>query len=272
MADKRYYWLKLSEDFFDDDTIQYIEEQKNGIAYSNFYLKLCLKSLQSGGKLIRLVGNTLIPYDAQSLAKLTRMDVDTVMVAMDFFKKIGLVEVLENGEIYLSQINEMIGSETDKAKSMRRLRAEKNSKKLLNSNNVTLNGNNVTQALPNCYTDIDIEKDKEIDKEIERKNTNYQEIISLYNEICISFPRAKALSEARKKAIKARLNIYTVEDFKTLFEKAEASDFLKGSNNKNWSANFDWLIADRNMAKTLDGNYDNKTSLSVYDDDPTSIY
>lgn len=106
----------------------------------------------------------------------------------------------------------------------------------------------------------------------DRENTNYQEIISLYNEICISFPRVKVLSEARKKAIKARLNIYTIEDFKTLFEKAEASDFLKGKNNHDWSANFDWLIADRNMAKTLDGNYDNKTDLSVYDDDPASIY
>ena len=119
---------------------------------------------------------------------------------------------------------------------------------------------------------IDIDKEIDIEKIEKRKNTNYQEIIGLYNEICISFPCVKVLSEARKKAIKARLNIYTIEDFKTLFEKAEASDFLKGKNNHDWSANFDWLIADRNMAKTLDGNYDNKTDLSVYDDDPASIY
>ena len=52
---KRFYWLKLKEDFFDDETIRYIEEQENGIKYSNFYLKLCLKSLRTDGKLIRLV-------------------------------------------------------------------------------------------------------------------------------------------------------------------------------------------------------------------------
>ena len=67
---KKYYWLKLKNDFFDDDTIKFIEEQENGILYSNFYLKLCLKSLKNDGKLIRIVGNTLIPYDNKSLSKL----------------------------------------------------------------------------------------------------------------------------------------------------------------------------------------------------------
>ena len=51
---------------------------------------------------------------------------------------------------------------------------------------------------------------------------------------------------------------YNVDDFKELFEKAEASDFLKGANDRNWSATFDWLIKDANMAKVLDGNYSNK--------------
>ena len=82
----------------------------------------------------------------------------------------------------------------------------------------------------------------------------------MYNDICISFPRLTVLSDKRKKAIKARLNTYTVEQFKTVFEKAEASDFLRGSNNKNWSATFDWMITDGNFVKILDGNYDNKSS------------
>ena len=80
----------------------------------------------------------------------------------------------------------------------------------------------------------------------------------MYNETCVSFPRATTLSEERKKAIKARLNKYTVEDFQRLFDLAESSDFLKGDNNRNWQANFDWLIKDANMAKVLDGNYDNR--------------
>lgn len=85
-----------------------------------------------------------------------------------------------------------------------------------------------------------------------------QQIVELYHSICASFPSVRSLSDARKKAIKARLNTYTVEDFKTMFEKAEASSFLKGSNDRNWTATFDWLIKDANMAKVLDGNYDDK--------------
>lgn len=87
---------------------------------------------------------------------------------------------------------------------------------------------------------------------------DYLRVTTMYNTICKSYPHLKSLSDARKKAIKARLNTYTYEDFKTLFEKAEASDFLKGKNDRNWSANFDWLTKDANMAKVLDGNYDNK--------------
>lgn len=90
------------------------------------------------------------------------------------------------------------------------------------------------------------------------EKTAYQQIVDLYNSICVSFPSVKSLSEARKKAIKARLNTYTIEDFKQCFENAESSSFLKGGNDRNWSANFDWLIKDSNMAKVLDGNYADK--------------
>ena len=169
---KRYYWLKLKSDFFEDDTIRFIEEQENGVLYINFYLKLCLKSLINDGKLIRIVGNTLIPYDVKSLSKLTCTDVDTVMVAMELFKKIGIVEILDTGEIYLSQINEMIGSETDKAQLMRKKRAKEK-----------LNGNNVTQLLPNCYTEY---RDKSIelrDKSIEKdKKETYVSILDAYTD------------------------------------------------------------------------------------------
>lgn len=92
----------------------------------------------------------------------------------------------------------------------------------------------------------------------DREIVDYQKIINMYNETCVSFPRLKSLSDARKKAINARMKTYTLDDFHLLFEKAEASRFLKGGNDRNWSANFDWLIKDANMAKVLDGNYDDK--------------
>lgn len=152
---KRFYWLKLQEDFFEDETIRYIEEQENGIKYSNFYLKLCLKSLRTNGKLIRLVGEMLIPYDVKSLASLTGVDVDTVRCAMALFEKIGCVKVLDSGELFISQLSELVGSETDKAKMMRRLRA---------SEKVTL--------LPECYPDKEIEKEQDKDTKSKSESEN----------------------------------------------------------------------------------------------------
>lgn len=86
-----------------------------------------------------------------------------------------------------------------------------------------------------------------------------QQVVDLYHSICVSYPSVKTLSEARKKAIRARLKVYSLEDFRKMFEKAEGSAFLKGANNRNWSATFDWLLKESNMVKVLEGNYDNKT-------------
>lgn len=244
MADKKYYWLKLKSDFFDDDTIKYIEEQENGIKYSNFYLKLCLKSLKNDGKLIRLVGETFIPYDVNSLSKLTMVDIDIVRCAMLLFEKIGLIKILETGEIYLSQINEMIGSETDKAQIMRRIRAEKN-----------VNGNNVTKMLPKCYTEI--EKEKEIDIEINNNKYNYEEFQKQYNEICTNLPKIQKLTTKRKTNIRKFLSEFTLEDFITICKKANESDFMQGKNERNWKADFDFLIKVDKATNILEGKYDN---------------
>lgn len=103
-----------------------------------------------------------------------------------------------------------------------------------------------------------IEEDKNKNKIKNIDTIEYNKIMQLYNTLCPSLPSVRSLSESRKKAIRARMHTYTVDDFKELFEKAEASDFLKGANDRNWSATFDWLIKDANMAKVLDGNYNKK--------------
>ena len=97
-----------------------------------------------------------------------------------------------------------------------------------------------------------------------QKKVDCQKIIDLFNSICVSFPSVRSLSDARRKAIKARLNTYSLEQFKAMFEIAEASPFLKGQNNRNWRANFDWLIKDGNFAKVLDGNYSDKKTGATY--------
>lgn len=85
---------------------------------------------------------------------------------------------------------------------------------------------------------------------------DYQNIINLYNTICVSLPKVTKISDSRKRAIKARLKSYTEEDLKKAFELAEESDFLSGRNGT-WNASFDWLMNDTNLAKVLDGNYKN---------------
>lgn len=108
--DKKFYWLQLQEDFFDEDSINWLEEQQNGKEYSLFYLKLCLKSLKTNGILIRSIGDIIVPYDNEKLAEITRTNVDTVTVAMVLLQKIGLVKILNNGELYLSKVINMVGS------------------------------------------------------------------------------------------------------------------------------------------------------------------
>lgn len=126
----KFYWLQLKEDFFDDDAIEWLEEQENGHKYSLFYLKLCLKSLKSNGVLIRKVGNMLVPYDNKKLADLTKTPIDTVIVAMELLKGIGLVKVLEGGELYITQLENMIGSTSKGALKKQQQRALKKQQEL----------------------------------------------------------------------------------------------------------------------------------------------
>ena len=119
-----------------------------------------------------------------------------------------------------------------------------------------------SQMSVTCQPNVSIGKDRLGKDRLgkDREVINYQQIADMYNDTCVSFPRLTTLSDARKKAIRARLNTYTIDDFALMFKKAEASTFLKGGNDRNWRATFDWMIKDSNMAKILDGNYDNKKS------------
>lgn len=129
---KRYYWLKLPTDFFQTDAMAWLEEQENGVYYTNFYLKLCLASINNNGILIRQVGSMFIPYDIKGLSKMTGIGTDTVIVAIELLKKAGLLEIMDNGAFYLTQVEGMVGSETDSAKRMRKSREKAKDKELGN--------------------------------------------------------------------------------------------------------------------------------------------
>lgn len=106
----RYYWLKLNENFFESDVVEWLEDQENGEKYVLLYLKLCLKSLKTDGVLVRQVGKMTIQHTAESIAKQTQFDIEIVESALDLFEQIGLIEKNDKGERYLPEVANMVGS------------------------------------------------------------------------------------------------------------------------------------------------------------------
>lgn len=250
---KRYYWLKMQNDFFRDKRIKKLRKIAGGDTFTVIYLKMMLSSLETEG---------IIEYEgvedsfADEIALTLDEDADNVAVTVDFLIRSGLLLDIGNNQFALPFVAENLGSEGASAK---RVREYRDRQKALQCNT------EVTEVKQISNVEREREKERENREEKEKresKTINYQKIVDMYNDICISFPRLQALSDARKKAIRARLNTYSMDDLKRLFEKAEASSFLKGKNGRNWSANFDWLMKDSNIVKVLEGNYDDKPGSS----------
>ena len=126
--------------------------------------------------------------------------------------------------------------------------------------------NKRTTSEQQVNTNKNIENDKNERKDI------CQNILDLFNRICCSFGRVKNITKNRAEIIDSSLKAYSFDDFKKVFEKAEQSDFLKGNNNRNWSANFDWLIKEDNMTKVLKGKYDKNKQPNKFCDFPQRQY
>lgn len=129
---KKYYYMKLKEDFFDTEEMIILEGIQDGYIYSNILLKLYLKSLKTNG---RLMLRDLIPYNAEMIANITRHNVSSVKVALDIFKKLGLIEVLDDGAIYMRDIQNFVGSSSSEADRKRAYRLKiKEEKERLENN------------------------------------------------------------------------------------------------------------------------------------------
>lgn len=125
--------MKLKEDFFDTEEMIVLEGIQDGYIYSNILLKLYLKSLKTNG---RLMLRDLIPYNAEMIANITRHNVSSVKVALDIFKKLGLIEVLDDGAIYMRDIQNFVGSSSSEADRKRAYRHKiKEEKERLENNN-----------------------------------------------------------------------------------------------------------------------------------------
>lgn len=124
--------MKLKEDFFDTEEMIVLEGIQDGYIYSNILLKLYLKSLKTNG---RLMLRDLIPYNAEMIANITRHNVSSVKVALDIFKKLGLIEVLDDGAIYMKDIQNFVGSSSSEADRKRAYRLKiKEEKERLENN------------------------------------------------------------------------------------------------------------------------------------------
>jgi hypothetical protein len=118
-------------------------------------------------------------------------------------------------------------------------------------------GGRVDQSRPEYTREEDI--DPLPPKGEKQQPVPFEKIMQLYNEICVSFPKVLNIEGQRRKAVAARWKTYkSLEAFETLFRKTEASSFLKGHNDRNWMADFDWITKPTNMTKVLEGKYDDK--------------
>lgn len=246
-------WIKLTTDIFDDEKILMIESMPSADSIIVIWLKLLTFAGKQNNGGVFLMSNC-IAYTDEMLACIFRRDINLIRLALKTFEQFGMIEIVEQVITIPNWSKHQSLDAYEKRKERDRIyQAERRAaqKALAEKSSDTSS---------DASSDIGfLEGDKDIDLDIDKEErVDCQHIVDLFHSICKSYSKVRSLSDARRKAIKARLRTYSLEDFKAVFENAEASSFLKGSNDRNWSANFDWLIADRNMAKVLEGNYADK--------------
>ena len=153
---KRYFWLKLHKDFFQRKEIKRLRKIAGGDTYTIIYLKMLLRSIMSDGK---LYFDGLEDDFASELALDLDEKEENVQITIQYLLKSGLLEMCSDEEYYLPDTKDSTGCETAAASRMRRCRAKKEQ----------LERNNVTQMLQSGYGEIEKEKEKEINKEIDNK-------------------------------------------------------------------------------------------------------
>lgn len=252
---KKYYWLKLKENFFSEPDIKLMKSMPNGKDYVILYLQLQLMSLKSEG-ILRY--KDLIPYTAEMLATLTDTNVDTVKCAVDTFEKLKLVEIWDDGTIYLSEMQKLIGSEGQSAERVRRHREQRKA----------LTPPLQCNALE-TKSNIEIEKEIELEKEIEKEkdlvvskdttcSSNLLRIVEEWNSLGISPIKKISPSTNRYTLLRARIKEYGEEEILKAISNIKTSTFLRGQNSRGWIVSFDWFIKPNNFIKVLEGKYEDK--------------
>lgn len=186
---KRFFWIKLRQDFFQQETIDWLMDQENGCAYIVLYLKMCLLTANSAGELIRTVGEMIVPYEPKKIAQKTGFDIDTVNVALSLFRHLGLIEETPDGISVMPEVKEMVGSESESAARVRKYRKKK---KALQSN-----GDVTNKAL---QSNVEI-RDKSIEYRDKSKENREEKVESRKKETGASDDGLKDVITAYRKNI-----------------------------------------------------------------------
>lgn len=224
---KKYVWLKLKEDFFQQRTIKKLRKIAGGDTYVIIYLKLQLLSLTDEGKLFyEGVEDTF----AEEMALAIDEDVENIKVTLLFLEKNGLIQTIDADEYTLLEVINSIGSETAAAERMRKMREAKKIDKIEDK---TEKRNKVTQELqPVTISYIEKEKEKEIDKDIYIKKSvaHNEQSINLKNNIAKLISIVTLATGLDKSIVMNTIkpaNFREIE-FDLLFRKIAESDFLQG--------------------------------------------
>lgn len=163
---KKYYYLKLKDNFFEDESMIILESMQDGYKYSNILLKMYLRSLKNEG---RLMFNDIIPYTPSVLSQIVRHSVGDVEKAISVFQNLGLIEVLDSGAIYITDIQNFIGTSSSEADRKREYRARIDAEKTVQISAVTMDGQMSGQTSdknpPELEIELEIERELKIDKE-----------------------------------------------------------------------------------------------------------
>lgn len=163
---KKYYWLKLTVDFFEREEIKLIENMKNGKEYIIFYMKLLLKSVNSEGKLLF---KDVIPYTDDMLATVTGTDIDVVRSAVNLFLKLDLMQKLDDGALFMLETQKMIGHETEWARKKREYREKKKVEALEDKSRTKKDIVPINEKTKKDIVLQEIEKDIDIDIDIDEE-------------------------------------------------------------------------------------------------------
>lgn len=206
---KKYYYIRLKDSFFDSDEMKVMESMKDGYLYGNILLKLYLRSLKNNGCLML---NERIPYNAEMLATITGHQVGTIKQALAIFKDLGVIEVLDNGAIYMLDIQNFIGNGSSDGDSKR-----------ANRRGITDKCPTNVRQMSTIVRDRDIDRVRERDKDRNKdrdkeRDRDTENIISFLNSTTGS--KYKASTDKTRRLIAARLaEGFTVDDFQTVITK-----------------------------------------------------